>query len=186
MSKNPINQIYLQLLLCFTRRRLDVLDSAKEDVVAAEQLLQLQPLLDLLPEDLKDVRGGSSARANIPSSESPWSAFPWFLQLLARVATMVATEIASHQQVLAGAERVSQVGESGVGIPHVLVLLHSLHSTLPQGGEQVFDQWQVVVVHLLDRGGLKQLLLLRLHGSHHLCVVGVVQQRVCEASLGLA
>ena len=66
MSKNPINQIYLQFLLCFTRRRLDVLDSAKEDVVAAEQLLQLQPLLDLLPEDLKDVRGGSSARANIP------------------------------------------------------------------------------------------------------------------------
>ena len=36
------------------------------------------------------------------------------------VATMVATEIASHQQVFAGAERVSQVGESGVGIPHVL------------------------------------------------------------------
>ena len=66
MSKNPINQIYLQFLLCFTWRRLDVLDSAKEDVVAAEQLLQLQPLLDLLPEDLKDVRGGSSARANIP------------------------------------------------------------------------------------------------------------------------
>ena len=56
----------------------------------------------------------------LPSSESPWSAFPWFLQLLARVATMVATEIASHQQVLAGAERVSQVGEPGVGIPHVL------------------------------------------------------------------
>ena len=56
----------------------------------------------------------------LPSSESPWSAFPWFLQLLARVATMVATEIASHQQVFAGAERVSQVGEPGVGIPHVL------------------------------------------------------------------
>ena len=48
----------------------------------------------------------------LPSSESPWSAFPWFLQLLGRAST--------DQQVLAGAERVSQVGESGVGIPHVL------------------------------------------------------------------
>ena len=59
-----------------------------------------------------------------------------------------------------------------------LVLLHSLHSTLPQGGEQVFDQWQVVVVHLLDRGGLKQLLLLRLHGSHHLGRRGEVYWRL--------
>ena len=66
MSKNPINQIYLQFLLCFTRRRLDVLDSAKEDVVAAEQLLQLEPLLDLLPEDLEDMRGGRRAGAHVP------------------------------------------------------------------------------------------------------------------------
>ena len=82
-----------------------------------------------------------------------------------------------------------------------LVVFHSMHSTLSEGGEHVFNHWQVVVVHLL--GSLKQLLLLRLHGRHHLgrrsgnmmrdqsrdgylCVVGVVEQRIGEASLSLA
>ena len=50
-----------------------------------------------------------------------------------------------------------------------LVMLHSMHSALSERGEEVFDHWQVVVVHhLLLDSRLQQLLLLGLHGGHHL------------------
>ena len=64
MSKN---WFYLHFhLLCLAGRGLDVLDPPKEDVVPAQQLLQLQPLLDLLPQDLENVRGGCGACAHVP------------------------------------------------------------------------------------------------------------------------
>ena len=48
----------------------------------------------------------------LPASESPWSTFPWFIRLLGRTAT--------HQQVLARAERVAQVGKPGIWVPRIL------------------------------------------------------------------
>ena len=66
-AKTLSNWFYLHFLLCLAGGGLDVLDPSKEDMVPAQQLLQLQPLLDLLPEDLEDVGRGCSARAHVPA-----------------------------------------------------------------------------------------------------------------------
>lgn len=52
MSKNSKKRIYLQFLLALVRRRFDILDRSKEDVVPPKKFLQFQPLLDLLSQDL--------------------------------------------------------------------------------------------------------------------------------------
>ena len=147
-AKTLSNLLYLHFhLLCLAGRGLDVLvPPQEEDVLAPKQLLQLQPLLNLLPQDLENVRGGCGARAHVPevfnsiknhiagtkycqywlsiylqeecwqcvlpASESPWSTFPRFIRLLGRAA--------AHQQVLARAERVAQVGKSGIWVPRIL------------------------------------------------------------------
>ena len=67
MSKNS-KKIYLQFLLALVRRRFDILDPSKEDVVPAKQLLQLQPLLNLLSQDLENVGRGRGASSHIPRS----------------------------------------------------------------------------------------------------------------------
>ena len=68
MSKNSKkNKIYLQFLLALVRRRLDILDPSKEDVVPAQQLFQLQPLLDLLSQDLENVGRGCGAGSHVPA-----------------------------------------------------------------------------------------------------------------------
>ena len=51
------------------RRRLDILDPSKEDVVPAKQLFQLQPLLDLLSQDLENVGRSCGAGSHIPRSK---------------------------------------------------------------------------------------------------------------------
>jgi len=178
MSKNKKNRIYLQFLLALVRRRLDILDPSKEDVVPAKQLLQLQPLLDLLSQDLENVGRGCGASSHIPSGESSWSTLPWFVQVLRRTST--------SQKMLAWTVR--QVWQAGVRVPrvHHLVLFQPWHSPLSKWGEKVFDSWQVVVVHLLVGAALEKLLLLRLHRGHHLCVVGVVEEWVGDPTLSLA
>ena len=67
-AKTLSNLFYLHFhLLCLAGRGLDVLvPPQEEDVLAPEQLLQLQPLLNLLPQDLKNVRRGCGARAHVP------------------------------------------------------------------------------------------------------------------------